>query len=116
MHTNHTHTPAPRLEFSGSPLTPYLPPDNASTIWSFDEDIILHTPSECRIGLRLITRNGWVLKPKHRSGEKSKAREQLRTEKKKNSQKEGISFRANHSACVNPGKYIFLTEPQLLHS
>lgn len=67
---------------SESLLQPYLSPDNASPIWVFDEDVILHTPSECRIGLCFIARNGWVLQSKHRSGEKIKARERLGTERR----------------------------------
>lgn len=85
----HQQLPNPRLGISRSPLWSYLSPDNAATIWSFDEDIILHTPGECRIGLCLIPRNGWVLKSKLRSGEKTKAREHLRTEKRRTLQTEG---------------------------
>lgn len=61
--------------FRASLLRAYLSPDNAPIIWIFDEDIIFHTPREWWVGFCLVTRNGWVLKSKHRSGEKTKARE-----------------------------------------
>lgn len=72
---------------SGSLLRAYLSPNNASIIRIFDEDIVLHTPRERGIGLCLVARNGWVLKSKHRSGEKTKARvEKWRTLQKRRHQ------------------------------
>lgn len=50
--------------------SPYLSPDNASVIGISDEDVILHTLGEGRVGLCLIARNGWVLKSEHRAGGK----------------------------------------------
>ena len=49
----------------------YLSPDNVSIIGISDEDVILQTPSEGRIGLCLIARNGWVLKSEHNAGGKT---------------------------------------------
>lgn len=55
------------VSLAGSPYKPYLSPDNASIIGISDEDVILYSPGEGRVGLGLIARNGWILQSQHRA-------------------------------------------------
>lgn len=58
------------MSLAGSSHSPYLSPDNASIIGISDEDVILHTLGEGRVGLCLVARNGWILQSEHRAGGK----------------------------------------------
>lgn len=111
----HQQLATPRLGIIGSLLPSYLPPDNAATIWSFDEDIILHTPSERRVGLCLIPGNGRVLKLKQRRWEEQSQRTS------QDRRKENSSNRSAHTSTWTVGfcaswEIHLLIEPQLLCS